>query len=406
MLELRSWKKTKDRSESATQSRQKYLEKRESANGQSPQAKPHKSKSTGIVADETFWSEDAEKRERIKAENEKEIDDERQFRAQQPPKISEYESMIEQSQRSAFGNTMKFSSDDATERSKLREQRIEWNRQMTAMKELKDGMNDNAEDLMNRLSGYRTEISKLIEEIKAMEPVKSKKGGKSKGKKSKIAAPTTSISMTEDIPKLVEQCQRVEQDVPEWHYGVKTEECNTLLHSFLFKILTESNEQFRDLVGYRETVENLEDALFEQIEGEFIGLYLPLFQQFEIASKWRECGAVHLKLVDAQKRADRLMAESALAKLKMLMTMDERQHNDDERQEDGGDQQEVPEPIELDQVVGYLKAIPFDVDSRTTIAVKERLIKLNEEQTQFISKVEQWVKQKQASSNDPDHVET
>ncbi len=352
-----------------------------------------------ITADDVFWSNDAEKREREQIENTKDIEDERQFRAGQPTAINEFDTAIEHALRSSFGNTEKFSTDDATERSQLRTERLEWNRQMMTMADLKTATKENVgDDVVERLGAFRVEVANVVEQIKAMEPAKAtKKGGKSKGKKSKLTKPTTSISMPQDVPKLVVQCQSVEQDVPKWLYGGATDECNTMVHSLLHRALTVSNVQFRELIEWRVTVRNWDDALYEELKEQYIQFYGAVFDQMETVSKWRECVAFQVKLMEARKRTEHLVVDSVLAKLKALMAMDQMANVQRSSEEEEDDAEADVVVVGLDEVVGCWESIAFDGDSKTIISVHQRPFTLSSAHVDFIESVRQWVQQRRAA---------
>eukprot|EP01083_Nonionella_stella_P116263 345309_1 len=258
-----------------------------------------------MVVNDEFWS----------SQN---IENEQRFRARQNTQINDHNTFIQTVQKESFQNIQTFASNDLKERGELRSERLEWNQTLTQMDEI--------------LTTFHEELTFPF-----------------------------------DIPKLMEHCQKMEQNVPEWVYGDAVSAC----HGEMYSILYETCAHF--------VKEN--DAL--KYSDKYIELCSQMLQQVNAVIQWKASANVcKAKLQDMQHRCEGIMVDSVFAKLQSVISMDEANSNDNESTS-----------MNLQMMKECLDAIQFTSESKRNVIIKQHTIELNHNYTEYIRNVERLIQQ-------------
>ena len=368
-----------------------------------------------MIVNEEFWQRDDETREELFKINSEQLQNEKQFRdGQQMESVSNHGSYIQKAQKLSFDNTQKYDNHDLEKRGKLRTERIEWNKKLQEMDNICNDIKENFNALKESMSALNAEISQIVEETKvaSSEAEDKKKGkGKAKGKsKSKISKPSTDIKLPQNIPKLLEQCQNVEQNVPKWVYGNKLDKCNELLNTLIYDIIVQSNNEFAELIDHKKNVSGIEEETFKECTDKYMNFCLAIFEQINVLKEWKEMGSWSEQFHQEQNKLNGVIVESTFIKLQSLIPMNKQQKLSEdvkvtenekinpEETDHANDNHESSEKeeIALDTIVSYLNEIEFVGDLKDEIKIKDDYkIKLSVDYVTYVTEIEQWLKNKQ-----------
>mmetsp|Transcript_30123 Transcript_30123/g.48157 ORF Transcript_30123/g.48157 Transcript_30123/m.48157 type:complete len:342 (+) Transcript_30123:1-1026(+) len=328
------------------------------------------------------------------ARNNEMIQSEQQFRSAQNEKIAHHTSYIAELQKASFVNTQQFTAEDTETRNQLRGERLQWNAKLHEMTNTMHELNGKFDSHSETLRNFAAGIDKIVEECQiaaASKDAKTKKKAKSKPKpkpkaKSKKSEGCGDISLSFSVSNLVEQCKDIEDTVPMWLYGDQIRDCHSKMTAILYRVLMQCNTQFSKLVDHKLKVRKLDNEVFDASGDKYIALCLQIFEQLRMMADWKHDESWSSRLQEAQNESDDVWMAFRFAKLQSVVPMNEEVENEENEETTEQDVQ---------MALQYWNEIEFSSEVKKQITMRERCIELKEKYANYVSKVEEWIKQKQ-----------
>eukprot|EP01083_Nonionella_stella_P186602 683585_1 len=381
-----SWQVAKGRAEEASQSRQKYLQNRADTAAVTVEETQNKD---AVVVNDEFWQKDGRIKNTLLQKSTRNIQNEQQFRASQSTEINDHNTYIQTVQNESFQNIQTFTSNDLKERGELRSERLEWNQILSEMNVLNNGMKVNFDNFKQILTTFHDELNTMIQESATAEPSKK---GKSKAKTTKPS--TNDMIFPLDISKLIEHCEKMEQNIPQWVYGDAITACNGEMYSILCEMYGQMNAQFAEFVNHiKTTLKGKENDVFSEYSEKYIELCSEILQQINTVIKWKASANWEAKLQDMQSKCESITIDSVFAKLQSIISMDEANGNPskDDRTETENENENESSSMNLEMMKECLDAIPFASESKRNVIIKQRTIELNQNYTEYIQNIERLI---------------